>query len=243
MDVHRAVEALEPVCATRLELVPAVDQPGQVVGDVDAARCGRSLDAGGDVDGLPQRERAGPAAGSDVADDDRAGVQPGSDVESEIALVHRRDGGERRSDLPARAVVVGGRVAEQHQEAISHQVGDVPAVPLDHLGYGVEVRPDGVAEVLRVEPGRERRGANEIAEHHREVALFGVARRQRLRRRVEGLVGRVGGGGSLGGDDVGRPSDEYAALEDRVPADRGEFVDERVEIVVGQAVLALDEAE
>ncbi len=58
------------------------------------------------------------------------------------------------------------------------------AEPCDFLGRFFDIGAEQVAPIFRVEPRGEFRRANEVAEHHRDQATFGVvARRTRRRRR------------------------------------------------------------
>jgi hypothetical protein len=50
----------------------------------------------------------------------------------------------------------------------------VPLVALDDLGGGFLIGPDHFAEVFRIKFTREISGADEIAEHHGELATFGL---------------------------------------------------------------------
>ena len=84
---------------------------------------------------------------------------------------------------------------------------DKPAGAFDDGGDAAVVGADQRAQILRVEPRRQRRRADQIAEHHRQLPAFGVALYRCIRaRRPNG--GRSRGGGHCGtkrGDSVEQP--------------------------------------
>ncbi len=64
-------------------------------------------------------------------------------------------------------------IAEIHQHAVAHIFGDVAAEATDHPGRAFVVCGDHVAQIFRIKLCRERRRADEIAEHHRDLAALG----------------------------------------------------------------------
>jgi len=50
---------------------------------------------------------------------------------------------------------------------------------LNQLGAALMIGGNDAPQVLRLEPGRERRRAHQVAEHDRELATFGGVRRAR----------------------------------------------------------------
>ena len=66
------------------------------------------------------------------------------------------------------------RVAEIDQHPIAHIFGDKPVEAADRLGNGAVIVPDQLPQILRVMTGRECRRADQVAEHHRQLAAFGV---------------------------------------------------------------------
>src|SRR5271154_3501734 len=89
-------------------------------------------------------------------------------------------------------------IAEQRHDAVAELLGDMAAHFLDRRRGRVEIAADEIAPVLGVELGGNARGADEVAEHHGEVAaLRGVLRRwgsglRRLGRWI--LLGRLARG-------------------------------------------------
>jgi hypothetical protein len=93
------------------------------------------------------------------------GVEPG----------HRLDQRQPGPNRPLGVVLVGPRIAEIGEYPVAHVLGDKTAGALDDRGNAAVVGADDRAQILRVEPGRQRRRADEIAEHHRELPPLGLA--------------------------------------------------------------------
>ena len=66
------------------------------------------------------------------------------------------------------------RIAEIDQHPVAHVFGDKAVKAADRIGDGVVVGADQLAQILRVKTRRERGRADEIAEHHRQLAALGV---------------------------------------------------------------------
>src|SRR5215813_10592337 len=64
------------------------------------------------------------------------------------------------------------RVAEIDQDAIAHVFRDKAVEPRDDLGDGAVIRANDLAQIFGIELRRERGRADEIAEHHRELAAL-----------------------------------------------------------------------
>ena len=71
---------------------------------------------------------------------------------------------EPRAHGALRVVVVRLRVAEVHEHAVSEELGDVPFVAADDLRAEKLKVLQEVAEVLGIEPPRERRRVDDVAE-------------------------------------------------------------------------------
>src|SRR5215472_14786507 len=63
-------------------------------------------------------------------------------------------------------------VAEIDQYAVTHVPRDEAIEPSNDLGYAFVVRRNYVAKVFRVEPRGQRRRADQVAEHYRELPPF-----------------------------------------------------------------------
>ena len=90
---------------------------------------------------------------------------------------------------PRRVVLVGTRVAEVHQHAVAEQLGHVAFVGGHRGGDSLVVAAQGLAQVLGVEACRQRRRADEVAEHDGQLAALGI---RRLCSVVPDTVGMVG---------------------------------------------------
>jgi hypothetical protein len=66
------------------------------------------------------------------------------------------------------------RVAEIDQDTIAHVLGDKAIEPGDNLGGGAVIRGDDFAQILELEPRRQRGRADEVAEHHGQLPAFGI---------------------------------------------------------------------
>jgi hypothetical protein len=90
-------------------------------------------------------------------------------VERDIEATDNVDQAQPRPDRPLGIILVRSRVAEIDQHTVAHVLGDKPIEPGDDLGDGAMIRADDLAQILGIEPGRERGRADEIAEHHCEL--------------------------------------------------------------------------
>jgi hypothetical protein len=78
---------------------------------------------------------------------------------------------------------VGLRITEVHQHTVAHVLRYEPAKALDSLGDALLVGGDDLAEVLWVHARRECSRADQVREHHGDLATFGSIERLWLRRR------------------------------------------------------------
>ncbi len=82
--------------------------------------------------------------------------------------------GQPRPHGPLRLVLMRPRVAEIGQHTVAHELGDEALEACDHPGAGVLVGAQHLAHVFRIEARRQRRRADQIDEHHGEVAPLGL---------------------------------------------------------------------
>jgi hypothetical protein len=75
-------------------------------------------------------------------------------------------------------VLVGPRIAEIGQHAVAHVLGDKAAAASDDLGDAAVIGADDRAQILRVEPRRQRGRPDQVAEHHRQLPPLGLGRRR-----------------------------------------------------------------
>ena len=76
------------------------------------------------------------------------------------------------------------RIAEINQHAVAHVLGDKPAKAADGVGDAAMIGADDLAQILGIEARRQRRRADQIAEHDGQLPP----------------LGRVDGGGETGAE-------------------------------------------
>ena len=116
-----------------------------------------------------------------LPDDDQAGVNPQADgqVDPEVPPEPLVQSPNLFDDLqpgahsPLGIILVGERMAEVDQEPIAQVLRDVPLEAADHLGADLLVGPHDLAQLLGIEPLRERGRAHQVAEHDRQLAALG----------------------------------------------------------------------
>ena len=114
----------------------------------------------------------------EVADHDK----PGGDADTHLQrsagrgreLRHRLDQRKPGTHGALGVMLVGLGIAEISQHAVAHVLGDEPAGLGDLLGAATVIGTDDLAHVLGIQPRRQRGRADEVAEHHRELAALGV---------------------------------------------------------------------
>ena len=165
--------ALEVMCASVLDDEKPGRLPLHARGNEHRPRFGRGLHARRDVRRLAEHFARG-------VDHDRAAL----DADAGGKLGRARLGvagvevGERALDRERRAhgafgvVLLRLRIAKKGHQPIAELLQHMAAEPRHRARGLVEIGPDQVAPVLRVELGREARRADEIAEHHRNRAAL-----------------------------------------------------------------------
>ena len=142
-----------------------------------------------------------------IADHDQPGGDPDPHLQRcarrRLERRHRLDQPQPGAHRPFGIVLVGARIAEIGEHAVAHVLGDKPAGAVDDRGARAVIGADHRAQILGVEPRRQRRRADQIAEHHGQLAAFGlrlgpgcrrdrdiagVALRGRRRHRVQQLL-------------------------------------------------------
>src|SRR6185436_2092091 len=89
-------------------------------------------------------------------------------------LSHRLDHGQAGPDRLLSLVLMRTRPAEIDEYAIAHVLGDEAIVATDGIGHTEVIGADHIAQVLRIKPRRQQRRADQITEHHRELASLGL---------------------------------------------------------------------
>ena len=120
-----------------------------------------------------------------VADDHRSGgdadphseLDRGRPADCGIQLRHRIDDVETRPRRTLGLVLMGARVAEIDEDAVTHELGDKAVVMPDRGTAPVLIRRDDIAQIFGVHPGRECGRSHQVTEHHGQLAAFGLRRR------------------------------------------------------------------
>jgi hypothetical protein len=88
---------------------------------------------------------------------------------------HRLDQGQPGAHRPLGVVLVGPRVAEISEHTVANIFGDKSAGGFNDGGNAAVIGADHRTQILRVEPRRQCRRADQIAEQHRQLPALGVA--------------------------------------------------------------------
>ena len=168
------------------------NQPARARGNDDRVRFGQGLQTGGEVRRLTDdRLLLRRAFADQIADDHQPGRDPdprlqfdGFDIEATDSVDDTQPG----AHPPLGVVLMRPRVAEIDQNAVAHVLGDKPIEAPDDVGDGAMIRADHLAQILGIEPCRERGRTDQIAEHHRQLPTLGIhPHPSPRRRRGEGL--------------------------------------------------------
>ena len=181
-DRHGAGKSLQLVRAGGFELEQSTQQILRRLADEDRIGRGERLQPCRKIwrfadDGALLRG----AAADDLADHDEAGGD--ADARLNPRAVGQFDAGDfgqdidRGANCPLRRILEGARKAEIGQHAVAHEFGDEAAEPSDRAGDGVLIAADQPAQKLGIDRAGQRRGADHVAEQHRDLAPFGFARR------------------------------------------------------------------
>ncbi len=133
------------------------------------------------------------ALADQIADDHQPGSDPDPRVERagfDIEASDTVDDAQPRPDRPLGIILMRSRVTEINQHPIAHILGDKPGEAADRLGDGATVGADDLPQIFGVQPRGERGRADEVAEHHRQLAAFGIGESRCIAGRR-----RYGGGG------------------------------------------------
>ena len=113
----------------------------------------------------------------DISGDDDAGRDPDSHREflTRACLQGRYGFGDvqRCVDRPCRVVLMRAGKAKVSQDPVAEEFRDETVVARQHARAGVLIGVDDLAHVLGIEPRRERRRSDEVAEHDSELAPVG----------------------------------------------------------------------
>jgi hypothetical protein len=179
------------------QLEQVADQAASGAGEDDLPGFRQSLQARGEVGGLADHRLLLRRAFADqIADHDKPGCDADADGKRHLSTGHqarhRRCYFQPGPHRPLGVVLVRPRIAEIDQHPVAHVFGDKAVIARDDGGNGVLIGAKLLAQFLGVEACRQRRRADEITEHHRQLPPFGGVLRPR--------TGRCGGcGRCLGG--------------------------------------------
>ena len=178
------------------------------------------------LNGAPVKRRGA----SVIADNDQPGRDADTGLQGNARLQrgHPRDQLQPRANRPLGVILMGLRIAEVDEDTVAHVFRHEAAEAAHRLGDAFLIGRNDLAQVLRVHAGGERRRADEVREHHRDLAALGGVLGLRLH------CGDGYRGGSFGHRNEGRDRlQQLLAMAERRDADI-------LEIVVGQPPQQLD---
>ncbi len=162
----------------RFQIEPIGDECARAGGNDDAVARGGGLKPGREIRRLAEHGQFCRGADRDrFANDDRATGNADTTLQFDaLDRVQRWHGGsniERRADCAFGVILMRSWIAEIDQHAIAHEFRHEPLVACDAGGNVLLVGFDHTLQNLQVKCCGEVRGVDQVAEHHREVALFG----------------------------------------------------------------------
>ena len=90
-----------------------------------------------------------------------------------LQSAHRLDQLQSRPYCSLGIILMRLRIAEVYEDTVAHVLRHEPAEALDSLGDAFLIGGNDLAQVLRVHAGGECRRADEVREHHRDLAALG----------------------------------------------------------------------
>ncbi len=200
----RTIEALERARIDRFVFEQIAGQTARRGGDQHCVWSRDRLQTRGEVGRLADDVAFLRLAAADqFADDDEAGGNADAHLMASCADVKPADRLDQRQSSAHRVGSVGlvrFRIAEIDQHAVAHVFGDEAAEARHHFCCAFVIGGNDVTQVFRVELGRQRGRADQVAEHHRELAALGAGTGPRWRggrRRRRGSRGRTDFGPAL----------------------------------------------
>ena len=115
-----------------------------------------------------------PPRSDQVADHDQAGrnADTGLQQDGRFKCRHRRDQLQTGAHGALGVVLMGLRIAEIDQHAVAHVFRHEAAEAANRLGNAFLIGRNDLAQVLRVHAGGERGRADQVGEHHCNLAAF-----------------------------------------------------------------------
>ena len=110
-----------------------------------------------------------------IADHDQSRCDANARLQGRVGLqaAHSRDQLQPCAHRPLRIVLMGLRIAEIDEDAVAHILRHEAAEALHGLGDAFLIGRNDLAQVFRVHAGRECRRADQVREHHRDLAALG----------------------------------------------------------------------
>ena len=185
--LDRVGEALDRMGAEIGVVEQLADQGAGVRADHDAAGLGQRLQAGGAIGRVADHRLllADQVAGDDLAGRD---ADPRRERHGEAHPADRVHQVEAGPDRPLGIVLMRLRVAEIGQHAVAQELGDVALEALDHPRAAVLIGAHDLAQVLRIETGREPGRIDQVDEHDGELAALRIEAAARRNGRRRGLL-------------------------------------------------------
>ena len=168
----------ERLGAEILDLEQRADLSPGAVGNDQGARPGQRLQTGGEVWRLADHAPLLRGTRADqIANDDEAGGDADPNVQRLLCgePADRVDDREPGAGRALGVVLMRLGIAEIDQHAVAHILGDKTAKAADGVGDAAMVGADDLAQILGIEARRQRRRADQVAEHDRQLPPLGLA--------------------------------------------------------------------
>jgi len=192
---HCLAEPLEIVSGAEvLQLEKIAKKPACAVADDDCVRFGNPLQARREVRGLAyDAALLRVSRANEVADDDHPGrnSDTGPQRRARLERANRCDRFQASLYGSLGIVLMREGIAKIHQNTVAHVSRHESIKPVHSLGDAFLMRKNDPAQVFRVHVGGERRRANQVGEHYRDLAPLGGVQRQRCGRRCNADRGRA----------------------------------------------------
>ena len=224
------------------------DQPPRRGGDEQRIRRGQRLEFGRDIRSLPKCEGLATVSAADFAHDHRAGMNPDPERKTfaslkvrPVQLLHRLQDAEAGADRALGIVFVRPGIAEVHEQSVAEILGDETVETVDHRRGFLLIPAQNIVQVFGVELRGKLGRADEIAEHHRELAALRAGHRHRspcLGRR-DGIAMRFA---LFDGRLAALPDEHLAVVIERKPQYLDQLGLQVLDICVVNLELALERA-
>jgi hypothetical protein len=153
------------------------DLPARRIANNQRVRGGQALQSGGEVGRLANDPAL--LCGT-LADQIADHGKPSGDAETHAQILSRRQAADRLDYRQPGAhrtlgiVLMRPRITEIDQHPVAHIFRDKAVEAADRIADRTVVAADQLPQILRVMAGRQCRRADQITEHHRQLAAFGV---------------------------------------------------------------------